>query len=123
MYLKFLFVFVLTIFFSNELKANAPDQPPKKWPCDQVYNPKINLKAIWQGPDISEYRKWWKDDDVIEVVNQLSDPILNEEEGVRIINEFAKKHTFFWFNKKIFTKRKITQCFCWLIRKSTSEKE
>lgn len=118
MYLKFLFVFVLTIFFSNELKANAPDQPPKKWPCDQVYNPKINLKAIWQGPDISEYRKWWKDDDVIEVVNKLSDPILNEEDGVRIINEFAKKHTFFGLIKKSSQREKLLNVFAGLYEKA-----
>ena len=85
---------IIYFFIPSYPETKSPKEPPKKWPCDQVYNPKINLKAIWQGPDISEYRKWWKDDDVIEVVNKLSDPILNEEDGVRIINEFAKKHTF-----------------------------
>ena len=36
--------------FSSLAFANAPEKPPKKWPCDQVYNPKLNLAAIWQGP-------------------------------------------------------------------------
>ena len=35
--------------FSTEVYANAPEKPPKKWPCDQVYNPKLNLTAIWQS--------------------------------------------------------------------------
>ena len=117
MYLKFLF-FVFTIVFNNELKADAPGEPPKKWPCDQVYNPKINLTAIWQGPDISEYRKWWKDDDVIEVVNKLSDPVLTEEDGIKVINEFAKKYTFFGLIKKSSQKDKLLNVFAGLYEKA-----
>ena len=40
--------------FGLEVKAELPDSPPKKWPCDQVYNPKLDLKALWQGPDIKD---------------------------------------------------------------------
>ena len=82
--MKFIFlkniVCVLFLMFSSLAFANAPEKPPKKWPCDQVYNPKLNLAAIWQGPSVEEdLKNWWKDDDVIEYVNKLS----------RLINAYA----------------------------------
>ena len=59
------------------------------------------LQSIWQGPSIDDATKdWWKHDDVIEVVNILSDPILSEEEGTKIIEDFAKKYTYFGLIKK-----------------------
>ena len=88
------FVCTMVVIFSTTVIANAPEKPPKKWPCDQVYNPKLNLTAIWQGPPIEqELKDWWKDDDVIEYVNKLSDPVLEETVGVELIEEFAKKYS------------------------------
>ena len=45
-------------------------------------------------------KDWWKDDDVIEYVNLLSDPVLKEEKGIQLIEEFAKKYTYFGFKKR-----------------------
>ena len=105
--------------FSTEVYANAPEEPPKKWPCDQVYNPKLNLTAIWQGPPIEqELKDWWKDDDVIEYVNKLADPVLEESEGVKIIEEFAKKYSYFGLIKKSEQKQKLTYLFAGLYQKA-----
>ena len=90
------FIGAVILTFSTVAYANAPEKPPKKWPCDQVYNPKLNLTAIWQGPPIEqELKDWWKDDEVIEYVNKLADPVLEESEGVKLIEEFAKKYSYF----------------------------
>ena len=81
-----LFIFLNLIFFSFTVQSVPPEKSPKKWPCDQDYNPKLNHSSIWQGPSIdSALKDWWKDDDVIEYVNQLSDPVLKEEIGVKLI--------------------------------------
>ena len=105
--------------FSTVVYANAPEQPPKKWPCDQVYNPKLNLTAIWQGPPIEqELKDWWKDDDVIEYVNKLADPVLEETVGVELIEEFAKKYSYFGLIKKPEQKQKLTYLFAGLYQKA-----
>ena len=105
--------------FSTEVYANAPEKPPKKWPCDQVYNPKLNLTAIWQGPPIEqELKDWWKDDDVIEYVNKLADPVLEETAGVELIEEFAKKYSYFGLIKKPEQKQKLTYLFAGLYQKA-----
>ena len=73
----------MIFIFSFNVSANPPEAAPKKWPCDQVYNPKLNLSAIWQGPPIDNALKnWWKDDDIIDYVNTLSNPVLKEEDGL-----------------------------------------
>ena len=105
--------------FSTVVYANAPEKPPKKWPCDQVYNPKLNLTAIWQGPSIEqELKDWWKDDDVIEYVNKLADPVLEETVGVELIEEFAKKYSYFGLIKKPEQKQKLTYLFAGLYQKA-----
>ena len=105
--------------FSTVVYANAPEKPPKKWPCDQVYNPKLNLTAIWQGPPIEqELKDWWKDDDVIEYVNKLADPVLEESVGVELIEEFAKKYSYFGLIKKPEQKQKLTYLFAGLYQKA-----
>ena len=105
--------------FSTVVNANAPEKPPKKWPCDQVYNPKLNLTAIWQGPPIEqELKDWWKDDDVIEYVNKLADPVLEETVGVELIEEFAKKYSYFGLIKKPEQKQKLTYLFAGLYQKA-----
>tara|TARA_B100000963_G_C22601589_1_gene660489 strand:+ start:1265 stop:1909 length:645 start_codon:yes stop_codon:yes gene_type:complete len=111
-----LFTFCIISDFS---KAAPPDNPPKKWPCDQVYNPKLNLSAIWQGPEIDQsLKEWWKHDDVIEYVNILSDPVLEEEEGVLIIEKFAKKYTYFGIIKKSEQKDMLINLFAGLYQKA-----
>ena len=113
------FVFTMVVMFSTAVIANAPDKPPKKWPCDQVYNPKLNLTAIWQGPPIEqELKDWWKDDDVIEYVNKLADPVLEESEGVKLIEEFAKKYSYFGLIKKSQQKQKLIFLFAGLYQKA-----
>ena len=113
----FLFSFFL-IFVSNVHSASK-DKPPKKWPCDQVYNPQLNLSTIWQGPSIdSALKDWWKHDDVIEYVNTLSDPTLNEEVGKQLINEFAKKYTYAGLIKKAEQKEKLIFLFAGLYQKA-----
>ena len=93
---SFFYVLIYTLTFGTIATANPPEKSPKKWPCDQVYNPKLNLTAIWQGPDIKEnIKNWWKDDEVIDVAAKLSNPVLTEEEGIKIIDEFANKYTHF----------------------------
>jgi len=105
--------------FSTVAYANAPEKPPKKWPCDQVYNPKLNLTAIWQGPPIEqELKDWWKDDDVIEYVNKLADPVLEETVGVELIEEFAKKYSYFGLIKKPEQKQKLTYLFAGFYQKA-----
>ena len=109
----------MILTFSTVVYANAPEKPPKKWPCDQVYNPKLNLTAIWQGPPIEqELKDWWKDDDVIEYVNKLADPVLEETVGVELIEEFAKKYSYFGLIKKPEQKQKLTYLFAGLYQKA-----
>ena len=118
---NFFKVFIGTVIltFSTVVYANAPEKPPKKWPCDQVYNPKLNLTAIWQGPSIEqELKDWWKDDDVIEYVNKLADPVLEETVGVELIEEFAKKYSYFGLIKKPEQKQKLTYLFAGLYQKA-----
>lgn len=119
--IKFFSFFFISLFllFNNVVKANPPEKPPKKWPCDQVYNPKLNLSAIWQGPSIDESLKnWWKNDDVIEYVNILAEPTLEEEQGTEIIEEFAKKYTYLGIIKKPEQKEKLVHLFAGLYQKA-----
>ena len=114
-----IFIGAVILTFSTVVYANAPEKPPKKWPCDQVYNPKLNLTAIWQGPPIEqELKDWWKDDDVIEYVNKLADPVLEETVGVELIEEFAKKYSYFGLIKKPEQKQKLTYLFAGLYQKA-----
>ena len=114
-----IFIGAVILTFSSIANANAPEKPPKKWPCDQVYNPKLNLTAIWQGPPIEqELKDWWKDDDVIEYVNKLSDPVLEESVGVELIEEFAKKYSYFGLIKKPEQKQKLINLFAGLYQKA-----
>ncbi len=116
---KFLLNIVLFFFLYSDTIAAPPDIAPKKWPCDQVYNPKLNLSSIWQGPSIDEALKtWWKHDDVIEYVNLLSDPVLKEERGIEIIEEFAKKQTYIGLIKKPEQKEKMIFLFAGLYQKA-----
>ena len=103
--------------------AFSQEKSPKKWPCDQVYNPKLNLQSIWQGPSIDDATKdWWKHDDVIEVVNILSDPILSEDEGTKIIEDFAKKYTYLGLIKKKEQTQKLVYVFAGLYQKAVDKR-
>ena len=114
-----IFIGAVILTFSSIAYANAPEKPPKKWPCDQVYNPKLNLTTIWQGPPIEqELKDWWKDDDVIEYVNKLADPVLEESVGVELIEEFAKKYSYFGLIKKPEQKQKLINLFAGLYQKA-----
>ena len=113
------FLFSFFLIFVSSVHSASKDKPPKKWPCDQVYNPQLNLSTIWQGPSIEGALKdWWKHDDVIEYVNTLSDPTLNEEVGKQLINEFAKKYTYAGFIKKAEQKEKLIFLFAGLYQKA-----
>ena len=113
------FLFSFFLIFVSSAHSASKDKPPKKWPCDQVYNPQLNLSTIWQGPPIeSALKDWWKHDDVIEYVNTLSDPTLNEEDGKQLINEFAKKYTYAGFIKKAEQKEKLIFLFAGLYQKA-----
>ena len=121
MFNKFFSFFLCSFFliFVSSVHSASKDKPPKKWPCDQVYNPQLNLSTLWQGPSIeSALKDWWKHDDVIEYVNTLSDPTLNEEVGKQIINEFAKKYTYAGFIKKAEQKEKLIFLFAGLYQKA-----
>ena len=114
-----IFIGAMILTFSSMLTPIHLKPPPKKWPCDQVYNPKLNLTTIWQGPPIvQELKDWWKDDDVIEYVNKLADPVLEESEGVKNIEEFAKKYSYFGLIKKTEQKQKLTYLFAGLYQKA-----
>ena len=64
---NFFIYFTIIVTTASDSLSIELDKTPKKWPCDQVYNPKLNLGSIWQGPSIEESLKdWWKHDDVIE---------------------------------------------------------
>ena len=121
---KFLVILMFTFCFSvNSLESAPPESSPKKWPCDQVYNPKLDLKAVWSGPQIDDFKKnWWKDDEVIEMVNKLSDPILSEDEGTRIIEDFAKKHSYFGLIKKKERNTKLINIFLGLFEKASQKR-
>ena len=113
------FLFSFFLIFVSSAHSATKDKPPKKWPCDQVYNPQLNLSTIWQGPSIeSALKDWWKHDDVIEYVNKLSDPTLNEEVGKQLINEFAKKYTYAGLIKKAEQKEKLVFLFAGLYQKA-----
>ena len=113
------FLFSFFLIFVSSAHSATKDKPPKKWPCDQVYNPQLNLSTIWQGPSIeSALKDWWKHDDVIEYVNTLSDPTLNEEVGKQLINEFAKKYTYAGLIKKAEQKEKLIFLFAGLYQKA-----
>ncbi len=113
------FVFSFFLIFVSNVHSASKDKPPKKWPCDQVYNPQLNLSTIWQGPSIdSALKDWWKHDDVIEYVNTLSDPTLNEKVGKQLINEFAKKYTYAGLIKKAEQKEKLIFLFAGLYQKA-----
>ena len=113
------FLFSFFLIFVSSVHSASKDKPPKKWPCDQVYNPQLNLSTIWQGPSIeSALKDWWKHDDVIEYVNILSDPTLDEEVGKQLINEFAKKYTYVGFIKKAEQKEKLIFLFAGLYQKA-----
>ena len=121
---KFLVILMFTFCFNvNNLESAPPESSPKKWPCDQVYNPKLDLKAVWSGPQIDDFKKnWWKDDEVIEMVNKLSDPILSEDEGTRIIEDFAKKHSYFGLVKKKERNTKLINIFVGLFEKASQKR-
>ena len=121
---KFLVILMFTFCFNvNSLESAPPESSPKKWPCDQVYNPKLDLKAVWSGPQIDDFKKnWWKDDEVIEMVNKLSDPILSEDEGTRIIEDFAKKHSYFGLVKKKERNTKLINIFVGLFEKASQKR-
>ena len=121
---KFLVILMFTFCFNvNSLESAPPESSPKKWPCDQVYNPKLDLKAVWNGPQIDDFKKnWWKDDEVIEMVNKLSDPILSEDEGTRIIEDFAKKHSYFGLVKKKERNTKLINIFVGLFEKASQKR-
>ena len=113
------FLFSFFLIFVSSVHSASKDKPPKKWPCDQVYNPQLSLSTIWQGPSIeSALKDWWKHDDVIEYVNTLSDPTLNEEVGKQLINEFAKKYTYVGLIKKAEQKEKLIFLFAGLYQKA-----
>ena len=121
---KFLAILMFTFCFSvNSLESAPPESSPKKWPCDQVYNPKLNLTAIWQGPDIKEnIKNWWKDDEVIDVAAKLSNPVLTEEEGIKIIDEFANKYSHFGLISKKNQKEKLINLFSGLYQKASDKR-
>jgi len=113
---------IFLAFLSNSYSASL-EKHPEKWPCEQVYNPILNLNSIWQGPSIEKVLKdWWKDDIVIDYVNQLSDPILSEEDGIKIIEEFAKKHTYFGLIRKSEQKEKLILLFAGLYQKAKDKR-
>lgn len=119
----FNFNFFLIILVSSQLWGNPPEESPKKWPCDQVYNPVLDLKAVWNGPEIESYKKnWWKDDEIIEMVNKLSDPVLKEENGLKLIEEFAKKHSYFGLVKKKESEKKLLNLFVGLFEKASQKR-
>ncbi len=121
-YFKIVLVFALIFSFHNAFAAPS-EKAPKKWPCDQVYNPKLDEKALWQGPDIKDSLKnWWKDDEVIEIVTKLSDPILSEEDGTKIINNFAKKYTYFGMISKKEQEEKLINLFAGLFQKASDRR-
>lgn len=121
---KILFVMLAMFFLFKDLNlVMATESPPKKWPCDQVYNPKLNMSAIWEGPDIKDYIKdWWKDDEVIEVATKLSDPILTEKDGTKIIESFAKKYTYFGIIAKKEQEEKLLNLFAGLFQKASDKR-
>ena len=119
----FLIILLIFGFFVKESYSAPPKESPKKWPCDQVYNPTLDLKAIWQGPNIeNNIKNWWKDDDVISVVTVLSDPLITEEEGTRIIEDFAKKYSYFGLISKKEQQEKLFNLFAGLYQKASTKR-
>ena len=121
---NFFIYFTFILATASDTISIELDKKPKKWPCDQVYNPKLNLGSIWQGPSIEESLKdWWKHDDVIEYVNILSEPTLTEENGTVVIEEFAKKYTYLGVLKKPEQKEKLIFLFAGLYQKAKDRRE
>ena len=121
---RMLFVLLALFFlFKDSNLVMATESPPKKWPCDQVYNPKLNMSAIWEGPDIKDYIKdWWKDDEVIEVATKLSDQKKKEKDGTKIIESFAKKYTYFGIIAKKEQEEKLVNLFAGLFQKASDKR-
>ena len=119
--LKIIIKYTLIISFISVASSikEAKSAPPKKWPCDQVYNPQLNLTSIWQGPSIeSAIKDWWKHDDVIEYVNLLAEPTLDEEKGKALIKEFAKQYTYAGIFRKAEQEQKLIYLFAGLYQKA-----
>ena len=55
---------------------------------------------------------------MIEYVNKLADPVLEETVGVELIEEFAKKYSYFGLIKKPEQKQKLTYLFAGLYQKA-----
>ncbi len=122
-YLNIILTFTFIISLGTLGYSAPPKEMPKKWPCDQVYNPTLDLKAVWQGPDIQDnIKNWWKDDDVIDVVSKLSDPLIDEEEGTKIIEQFAKKYSYFGLISKKEQKKKLSNLFAGLYQKASTKR-
>ena len=121
---NFFIYFTIMLTTASDSLSIELDKTPKKWPCDQVYNPKLNLGSIWQGPSIEESLKdWWKHDDVIEYVNILSEPTLSEENGTVVIEEFAKKYTYLGVLKKPEQREKLIFLLRVFIKKLRTEEK
>lgn len=113
------YTLLISLIFIANFISEAKSAPPKKWPCDQVYNPQLNLTSIWQGPSIElAIKDWWKHDDVIEYVNLLAEPTLDEEEGKALIKKFAKKYTYAGIFRKAEQEEKLIYLFAGLYQKA-----
>lgn len=74
------------------LQAFAASGPDKEWPCAQRKRLNLSLGALWSGPELSETdASWKKDEEVADLVKQLSKRRLSVEDAKKLIDEKAGK--------------------------------
>lgn len=79
---------VLALYMSHA--AAQQTGPDDLWPCVQRKVPELSLPQIWNGPEIpAEAADWDQDQDVSNLVRELSQRRLSLEEAQQKIRDFA----------------------------------
>ena len=77
---------------SAAAKAESDDE--RDWPCDQKFVAEMSPATIWTGPGLDAAMKsWHQNDSLRELVTYVTDETTDETDGVKAIDEFAKKLT------------------------------
>jgi len=84
---------VLALLLS-QAAAQQPSQqtePEDLWPCVQRKVPELSLPQIWNGPEIPEEAKDWREDrEVADLVQELAQRRVPMEEAQQRIRDFAE---------------------------------
>lgn len=77
----------------NDPAAQQEAAPPidmtKEWPCVQRKVETLSVTAIWDGPPIDGVKGWFREKDIVDVINVLSSRRVPVEEAEAAIKKFA----------------------------------